>query len=337
MIKMSKATVYTIIGTLIAAALLPWIVPFNNYMMCILVSFCYFTITASSLNLLLGYTGQVSMGHNAFMCIGAYSYGIFCANYKFFGSQLIGFLLGIIIPFIFGLFIGIGCSRLSAIFLATATGAFAKGLKAFLVAEAWLTGGPNGLTGIPKLKFFGIEKLQAAAYNRILFYISLVMAFVMVLFCWRLINSRTGRAFQAIRTSPIAAAAMGINVTGYKFLVCGISAAMAGLSGIIYAWNFSYVSPDIFDKFGTRLMTMAVTGGMATIPGPIIGAVIMAILPELLRVFAIHLDGIYGILVIIVFLIIPTGFYGAFNMLRGWVMSMFKKPAAAAAGEGESS
>jgi len=335
MVKMSKATIFTIIGTLIAASFLPFVVPFNNYMMCILVSFCYFTITASSLNLLLGYTGQVSMGHNAFMCIGAYSYGIFCSNYKFFGSQLIGFLLGIIIPFIFGLFIGVGCSRLSAIFLAMATGAFAKGLKAFLVKEAWLTGGANGLTGIPKLKFFGIEKMPVQEYNRILFYISLVATFVIVLFCWRLVNSKTGRAFQAIRNSPIAASAMGINVTGYKFLVCGISAAMAGLAGVFYAWNFAYVSPDIFDKFGTRLVTMAVAGGMGSIPGPIIGAVILAILPEVLRVFALHLDGIYGILIIVVFLLIPTGFYGAFRQLMAFVTKLVKKPAVEAVGKGE--
>ncbi|MCL1831195.1 MAG: branched-chain amino acid ABC transporter permease [Oscillospiraceae bacterium] len=332
---MTKNSKIAILITLVVAAAMPFIVPFNNYWMNILLSFCYFSICASSLNLLLGYTGQVSMGHNAFMCIGAYSYGIFCVNYQFVGSQIIGFLLGLAIPFLFGLFIGVGCSRLSAIFLAMATGAFAKALKAFIIAEAWLTGGPNGLTKIPKMKLFGMDKLPVAEYDRILYFIMIGVTFVVILCCWRLINSRIGRAFRAINTSPIAAASMGINVTGYKLLVCGISAAMAGLSGVFYAWNLSYVSADMFDKMGVKLMTMAVAGGMSTIPGPIVGAVVMGYLPELLRTFGGHLEGIYGLLIISVFLFIPTGLYGAFRNLAAWVGKKFKKPAESAAGEGE--
>ena len=335
MVKMSKATIFTVIGILIVACILPWIVPFNNYWMNILVSFCYFSILASALNLLLGYTGQVSQGHNAFMCIGAYAYGIFTVRFKTLpGNQFIGLLLGIIVPFIFGLFIGLACSKLSAIFLAMTTGAFAKGLKAFIVAEKWLTNGANGLSGIPKLSINGMNKLPVAAYNRILYYYALAATFIIVLFCYRLVNSRTGRAFQAIKTSEVAAAAMGINVTGYKFYVCGISAAFSGFAGVIYAWNLSYLSADMFDKLGVKLMTMATTGGMSTIAGPVIGAVIMGYIPEALRVFSGNLQGIYGLLIIIMFLFMPTGFYGTFKQIRALVIKSFKKPAIAGTGRG---
>ena len=323
MVKMSKLTIFTIIGFIIAACILPWIVPFNNYWMNILVSFCYFSILSSALNLLLGYTGQVSMGHNAFMCIGAYAYGIYTVNFKdTFGFQIIGILLGIIVPLIFGLIIGVACSRLSAIFLAMTTGAFAKGLKAFIVAEKWLTNGANGLSGIPKLRLFGMDKYPVAQYNRILYYYALAVTFVIVLFCWRLVNSRTGRAFQAIKTSEIAAASMGINVTAYKFIVCGISAAFSGVAGVIYAWNLSYLSADMFDKLGVKLMTMATTGGMSTIAGPVIGAVIMGYIPEALRVFSAYLQGIYGVMIIFMFLFMPTGFYGAFKGVRNWIVGI---------------
>jgi len=325
MVKMTRQTIYIVISVMVLAIIIPFIVPFNNYWMCILVSFCYFAILASSLNLLLGYTGQVSLGHNAFMAVGAYSYGIFCKNFTFFGSQVVGLILGIIISFIFGLFIGLACSRLSAIFLAMATGSFVKALTAFIVVEEWLTGGANGLTGVPKIKLFGMNTLQAAEYNRILYFFALAAAFIVVLFCWRLINSKTGRAFQAIKTSPIAAAAMGINITGYKFLVCGVSAAMAGLAGVFYAWNLSYLSADMFSKMGIKLLTMTVAGGIGTIPGPVIGAVVMGYIPELLRAFGGHLEGIYGMVIILIFLFMPTGLYGGFNSLRNFIKKRAKK------------
>ena len=327
MVKMSRTLKFTILGIILLALAAPFIVPQNNYWMCILVSFCYFTILASSLNLLLGYTGQVSLGHAAFMCIGAYSYSIFTVNFKFPGSQIIGLLLGIIIPFLFGLLIGVACNRLSAIFLAMATGAFAKGLKAFLMAERWLTGGSSGLTQIPKMTLFDMNKLSSTQYNKILYFFALAAAACIVLMCWRLVNSKTGRALQAIKTSPIAAAAMGINVTWYKFLVCGISAAMAGVAGVFYAWNLSYISPDMFDKMGVKLLTMAVAGGMGTIPGPVIGAVVMGYMPELLRGFGTHLETVYGLMIILIFLFVPTGLYGGFRTLLNWLKSKIFKGA----------
>lgn len=334
MTKISKNNLYIIIGVLAVAVALPFILPMNNYWMNILASFCYFSIAASSLNLLLGYTGQVSTGHNAFMCIGAYSYGIFTVNFKFPGSQVIGLLLGIAIPFLFGLLIGVGCSRLSAVFLAMATGAFAKALKSYIIFHEDLTGGANGLTGIPKMSLAAVTipnllgmsgKIKMEQYNQILYFFLLAATAIVILFCWRLINSKTGRAFQAIKTSPIAASSMGVNVAGYKLLVCGISAAMAGLAGVFYTWNITYLSADTFDKMGVKLMTMAVAGGMSTIPGPIIGAVIMGYIPELLRAFGMHLEGIYGLLIIVVFLLIPSGIYGSLISLVKWVQTKFKK------------
>jgi len=333
MTKMTKATKYTVLGTMIVAVALPFIVPQDNYWMTILQSFCYYTILAQSLNLLMGYSGQMSLGHNAFMCIGAYSFSIFTVNFKFVGSQIIGVILGLLVPFIVGLFIGLACSRLSAIFLGMATGAFAKALKSFIVAEKWLTGGANGLTGIPKMKLFGMDKLKVAEYNKRLYFIVLAATFLVVLLCWRLVNSRTGRAFRAIRNSEVAAAAMGINVSGYKFLVCGISASMAGFAGVFYAWCFTYLSADMFDKLGIKLLTMAVTGGMGTIPGPIIGAVIMGYLPELLRFLGQQLELVYGFLIIVVFMFIPTGFLGAFNGLKDFIVKKVFKKAASADGE----
>lgn len=325
MVKLKTSVKIVVIVGLLFMIILPFLLPRTNYFMNIIISLCYFGILATSLNLLLGYTGQISLGFSAFMCTGGYAYGIFCKAYQFPGSQLVGIALAIFISFLVGLTLGIACSRLSAIFLAMATGGFLKALTAFIMNEQWLTGGANGLIGIPRFKFFGIDKLKD--YTFYLYYIALAIACLIILFCYRLVNSKTGRALQAIKTSPIAAAAMGINVTGYKFLICGITAGFAGLSGTILAANYTYLSPDMFGKMSVKILTMGVAGGMGTIVGPIFGTVTMGILPELLRPFANHLDGIYGLVLIVVFLFMPTGIYGGLKKLISWVQSKTAKKA----------
>ena len=310
----AKKSTWIIIGIMIAVALVAPLVagPKNNYMMNILISYCYFGILAASLNLLIGYTGQMSLGHAAFMAIGGYAYAILN---KTLGVHFLLAIIGAVaISFVCGLFIGLACSKLSTIFLAMTTSGFAKAVTITITNEKWLTGGANGFTGIPKLTVFG-HKFS----NFELYYVALAVTLLVFLFCYRLIYSKTGRAMQAVLNAPIAAAAMGINVNGYKFLVCGISAALAGLAGCIYALNMSYLSADMFNKTSIRLLTMTVCGGMGSLFGPVAGTLVIGTLPELLRVFSNYLDGIYGILIILVMLFMPEGIYGGIKNLANKV------------------
>ena len=308
----TKKSTWIIIGIMIAVALVAPLVagPKNNYMMNILISYCYFGILAASLNLLIGYTGQMSLGHAAFMAIGAYA----ILNKTLGVHFLLAIIGAVAISFVCGLFIGLACSKLSTIFLAMTTSGFAKAVTITITNEKWLTGGANGFTGIPKLTVFG-HKFS----NFELYYVALAVTLLVFLFCYRLIYSKTGRAMQAVRNAPIAAAAMGINVNGYKFLVCGISAALAGLAGCIYALNMSYLSADMFNKTSITLLTMTVCGGMGSLFGPVAGTLVIGTLPELLRVFSNYLDGIYGILIILVMLFMPEGIYGGIKNLANKV------------------
>ena len=310
----AKKSTWIIIGIMIAVALVAPLVagPKNNYMMNILISYCYFGILAASLNLLIGYTGQMSLGHAAFMAIGGYAYAIL--NKTLGDHFLLANIGAVAISFVCGLFIGLACSKLSTIFLAMTTSGFAKAVTITITNEKWLTGGANGFTGIPKLTVFG-HKFS----NFELYYVALAVTLLVFLFCYRLIYSKTGRAMQAVRNAPIAAAAMGINVNGYKFLVCGISAALAGLAGCIYALNMSYLSADMFNKTSITLLTMTVCGGMGSLFGPVAGTLVIGTLPELLRVFSNYLDGIYGILIILVMLFMPEGIYGGIKNLANKV------------------
>ena len=246
------------------------------------------------------------------MAIGGYAYAILN---KTLGVHFLLAIIGAVaISFVCGLFIGLACSKLSTIFLAMTTSGFAKAVTITITNEKWLTGGANGFTGIPKLTVFG-HKFS----NFELYYVALAVTLLVFLFCYRLIYSKTGRAMQAVRNAPIAAAAMGINVNGYKFLVCGISAALAGLAGCIYALNMSYLSADMFNKTSITLLTMTVCGGMGSLFGPVAGTLVIGTLPELLRVFSNYLDGIYGILIILVMLFMPEGIYGGIKNLANKV------------------
>lgn len=317
--KTKKSTKIIILVAILVAIAIPFMLgPKNNYYMNILISFCYFGIVAASLNLLLGYSGQISLGHSAFMAIGAYSYAILNKTYHI--HFLLSVVLAITITFLFGLLIGLACSKLSAIFLAMATAGFSKAVTIFLINEGWLTGGANGFTGISKLIIFG-HKLS----NFELYYVALALTLLVFLICYRIVYSKTGRAFQALKTSPIAAAAMGINVNGYKFLVCGISAAMAGLAGCIYAVNLNYLSADMFNKTSIKILTMTVAGGMGNLAGPAVGTVIMGALPETLRAFSSHLDGVYGVLLIFIVMVMPDGFVGGAKRMIFTIKNSFKK------------
>jgi branched-chain amino acid transport system permease protein len=328
--KTSTRTRIVITALILVAMAAPFVAGTrNNYYLNILISYCYYGIMTVSLNLLVGYTGQISLGHGAFMAIGGYAYAILSKTFLF--PVPLALLAALCVSFLCGLLLGLACCKLNAIFLAIVTIGFARSVGLFLTNEGWLTGGANGFTGIRRLHFFG-HRLS----NFEFYYVALLALLVVFLVCYRLIYSKTGRAFQAVRTAPIAAAAMGINVNGYKFLVCGISAAMAGLAGILYALNINYLSPDIFNKTSVLLITMTVIGGLGSLFGPVLGTLVIGTMPELLRPFAEHLNGIYGVLIILVLRFMPDGIYGAVNQLGAlasrWYRSFKKAPASGGGG-----
>ena len=309
--KTTKETWLLIAAVVVLMLIMPFILgKRNNYLMNILISYCYYGIMAASLNLVNGYTGQLNMGHGAFMAIGGYTYAIL--------SKTCGIPIGlsltaaVVHSFLWGLLLGLACCKLSALYLAVTTIGFSRCVGIFLINEGWLTGGASGFSGIRRLTVMGHR-----FSNFELYYVALALAVLCLIVCYRLVYSKTGRAFQAIRTAPVAAAAMGINVNKYKFMVCGISSAMGGLAGCIYALNINYLSPDTFNNGNIMFLTMnAVGGGMGNLAGPIIGTFVIGALPELLRPFASHLQGVYGALIIIIMVFMPGGIYGAFRKFK---------------------
>ena len=280
-----------------------------------LVPICAYIVMAVSLNLTVGISGELSLGHAGFMSVGAFS-GIVMAMWlnKGMGMEnetlclLLAILTGGVAAGLAGVIIGIPVLRLRGDYLAIVTLAFGEIIRNVInclyisldgselhfafndpnVPGKLLVNGPAGATGVNKIATFG-------------------MGFVLVLFTLfvvlNLIDSRSGRAIMAIRDNRIAAEAMGLNVTKYKMMAFVTSAVLAGMAGALYGLNFSTVAASKF-KFDTSILVLVfvVLGGIGNIRGSIISATLLTILPELLRAFANYRMLIYAIVLILVML-----------------------------------
>lgn len=282
-----------------------------------LVPICTYIVMAISLNLTVGFLGELSLGHAGFMSVGAFSGVITAAvlhNTISFAPLvlLISIIVGGLVAGVAGLLIGIPVIRLRGDYLAIVTLAFGEiikniincvyvgldqnGLHASMTSADALNmtdgrlilNGPQGAVGITKIASFGAGVLL------ILFSLFVVL---------NLINSKTGRAVTAIRDNRIAAESVGIGITKYKLTAFIISAMIAGMAGALYAMNFSTIAAKKFD-FNTSILILVfvVLGGMGNIPGTIIATTLLYMLPELLRQFSDYRMLIYAIVLIIVML-----------------------------------
>lgn len=250
-------------------------------------------ILALGINVITGVTGQLTMGHAGFMSIGAYTAAILSMQYGF--SYVAALLAGALLAALFGIIIGIPTLRLEGDYLAMVTIGFAEIIRVFFLN--FEPGGKAvGMAGIPQNTTFVTVWL---------------VAILVILLNARLFNSRIGRAFFAIRENEIAAASSGIDTTRIKILAFMIGAFMGGLGGGLYAHYMYYISPQDFGFMKSiELLNMVVLGGMGSIPGTILGACILTLAPELLRIVAEYRLLFYGALLVILMIFRPNGLLG---------------------------
>src|SRR4051794_29612728 len=284
-----------------------------------------------SLNLLLGYTGQLSLGHVAFFGIGAYtsalvSLGFHVDLFPGFSVTLapkpawFAMLCAVAVAGLTGYAIGKLAFRVRGAYFVIVSISFAEVVR--LVAVNWveLTQGPMALNNIPALTLgagaFEISFLRKPAF----FILVLILGVASFIVVARLVNSRAGRAMIALRENESLAMSVGIDVTRYLVIATIISAAMAGMAGALYAHYIRIVDPDIFlFLYTVTMVIMVVTGGKGTLAGPIVGGIIFGFVPEFLRVMEIQPEVqwiIYGVLMILVVYFLPQGIVPAFR--RYW-------------------
>lgn len=269
-----------------------------------LLAMCY-SIVVIGLNILLGYTGQLSLAQGAFFGLGAYTFAILTVRLGVpFWPAL---LAGMVVPVIFGVIIGLTTSKLSGHYLAMVTISFQ--IMVGLVLNNWiaLTNGPDGISKIPRPSLLGFDFKQDSAF----YYFCLVFVVLVALFAHSLKTSRLGRALEAVRENEMAAGVSGVRTFRAKVMAFVISAALAGLGGVIYATGANYISPSTFTfEQSVVFLTMALVGGDRSVFGGILGSVLLTFLPNWLRFLKDIYVAVYGLLVILIILFMPQGIWG---------------------------
>jgi branched-chain amino acid transport system ATP-binding protein len=273
-------------------------------------------IVGIGLNVLIGLTGQISLGHVGFYAIGAYAVGILTttASWSFWASLLAaGTITGAA-----GVLLAVPALRVRGPYLAMVTIAFGFVVEQGAAEWSGLTGGWNGLSGISAPTLFGVE-----FSDRAIAYLVLALTVLATLLFSQLSVSTWGRAMRAIRDSEIASVSIGLNPIMIRNAAFGISAAIAGVAGGVFASATNFISPDSFPFFQSILFLLVVmVGGVDTVFGPLIGAVIVVLLPEALSTLGQYRLLFVGVLMLAVLRIAPTGFIGLFGRL--WSKSRAK-------------
>jgi branched-chain amino acid transport system permease protein len=286
----------------IALAILGYAFIAGGYLVTVMSFALIYAVFVTGLNLFMGYAGQVTFGHNAFAALGGYGSAVLTSAYGW--PPLGGFAAGLALALSLALIVGYPTLRLKGHYLAMAT--LAIGLIVYEIAVQWqaVTGGYMGLSGIPPL---GIGRFEIVSDRMQLAFLALMVALA-IWSAMRLRASRFGRALVAIAGSEDAARALGIDVAHYKLMAFLISAAYAALAGSLFVHVVGFVSPEVFGLHMVVLaFTMLYVGGIGTAAGPLIGAVVISLLPETFRALKDYQDLAYGAGLILLLIYAPKG------------------------------
>ena len=282
----------------------------NEYYLSICILGSLNAVIAVGLNLLMGYAGQVSLGHAAFYGLGAYATAICTTR---FGLPIpVGMAAGVTLAAAVAWIVALPTLKLKGNYLAMATLGFGIIVSIVFNEAVDLTGGPSGFVGIPRLALFGHTFESDHSYYNLM----AVVLTLVVLLALNLMKSRTGRALRALHVSEKAASSLGVDIAAHKRFVFVLSAALAGLAGVLYAHYLSFIAPASFGfSFSVQLVVMVVLGGMASVWGSVAGAFFLTALPEALREFEDIDILVYGAILVLTIMYLPDGLAGGIKRL----------------------
>ena len=287
---------------LLIAVLAPF-VSASAYSLNIMTTALIFVMLAVGLNIVVGYAGLLDLGYVAFMAVGAYTSGMVS---KALGWPLLFTVpIVIVVTIVAGLIIGAPTLRLRSDYLAIVTLGFGEIIR-IVANNLDITGGPQGIFGIPGYSMFGLDLDSPAIF----YYITLGTVALGVLFAARLSRSRMGRAWHFVRQDEDAAEAMGVNTYKLKLMAYIFGAIWGGLAGVMFAGHLSAISPKSFVFLQSALILMAVVlGGMGHVRGVVVGALIISLIPEFFRDFAEYRYIFFGVVLVVVMLVRPKGLW----------------------------
>jgi len=287
-------------------------VPFvvkSQYFLRVLCLIGIYSVLTMSLNLIAGYMGQTSMSHAALYCLGGYFSGLL-------GSKLgwpfwITMIFGIVGGAIGGMILGLATIRLSGSYLAVITLAFSKVVEMIVLNWNVVTNGPLGVRNIPRPNLFGWELTTS---NGGYYWLMLIMVTLAILVSLAVLKSKFGRAVIAIKEDELAAKLMGVNTAKYRVQTIILSGAMAGMAGAFYASMNRYIDANSFNfDISMTILCIVIFGGLGSIPGMIIGSLLLISFPEVLRALSEYRFVVYGLLLIFMMRFRPQGLLGGLS------------------------
>jgi branched-chain amino acid transport system permease protein len=302
---------------LVLAVVVPPVV--GGYLTSMLILIAIWTIMCFSMNLIYGYTGQLSLGHAAFLGIGAYAFGLMTV--KLHVGFWPAFLFAIVFTGLLGFLIGIPALKLRGPYFILVTLGFAVIVGVIVLAWIDLTGGANGLAGVPRPSPIPLPWGGELRFDSLLsmYYFTLVFLVLIGLFSHRLVHSLVGKKFIAISYNENLTESLGINTLSQKLLSFTISAMLAGIAGVLYASYNVVISPEVthFAR-GMDVVAYLIVGGAGTMAGPIIGTLVLMAIPEVLQVMPYLKTLINGVILMLFIIFLPNG-------MTGWWSTMSER------------
>lgn len=305
--KNKKTGFLIALAAMIAAAVLPLFIT-NNYHLNLMIQVLINIIVVVGLNFITGLTGQMNLGTAGIFSMGAYT------------SSLIATKLGLnpwlclVAAIIMGLFIGMGLGypslRVSGVYLALTTIGFSEIVRILMTNLTDLTGGALGVTNIPAFSILGYKFVD----NKQVYYLYLVIAVILIFIAYRIVNSKWGRAFLAVKDNPEAMEAGGVNIANIKILAFTMAAVYSTIAGSLYAHYIGFINPSAYNlEFSINYVVMLVIGGIGSVPGNIIGAIVVTIVPELLRFMQNYYWLVFSIITLLFVIFLPYGITSLFK------------------------
>jgi len=278
---------------------------FSMYQTTIMLTALIYIMCGLGLNIVVGLAGLLDLGYVAFYLVGAYSYALL--NVHFGLSFWFALPIGGSIAFLFGILLGYPVLRLRGDYLAIVTLGFGEIIR--LIMENWnaFSFGPSGIANIPRPGFFGIQfSLQNATIY--IYFVMIALVIFTIFVVSRLQNSRIGRAWIALREDEVACQAMGIDKTKTKLTAFALGATWAGMAGVLFAAKTTFINPASFTLWESIFfLCVVVLGGMGSVTGVILGALVLVLLPEYLRVFSEYRILVFGAVLVIMMVFRPGG------------------------------
>lgn len=277
----------------------------NKYTLHIIISCFLYACLTLSLNLIIGWSGQFSLGHVCFFGMGAYVTTLLMTNFAV--PFLIAWAIGTLFTALIAALLCFPTLKLRGDYIAVVTLGFGEVFRLFLTNAVGITRGPAGIPSVPNANLFGLEFTGKTMY----YYFALFLLVVFIVFMKRLNNSGFGMAIMTVNEDDIAATALGLDARKYKMAAFSLGGGMAALIGGFYAVYMGMIAPTSFSYAESiKMVSMTVLGGMTSIPGSILGAFLLTALPEMLRSFSEYRMVIYGAAMVIMMIFKPDGLWG---------------------------